>query len=216
MGGHAAFGSLGEDRDPGRDQQVFQQVEPGGSRLAVHSHVARYLGHVEGRRLREAGAFQEPAERGQVAGASFFEHLLAEVVLDVRCQAAQQVDAPPAQAASARSGQDEAQTCRLDQPVDLVEDQRRPLHFVDHDPSVMAARDQVPQPLRPRQQLQVQGMVEQIEVEGIREPLLQQRGLAGPAGAEEEEALASGGGDLQRSGIHIPILRCKTGVSIPK
>ena len=39
-------------------------------------------------------------------------------------------------------------------------------------------------------------MVEQIEVDRIREPLLEQRGLAGPAGAEQEEALAAGGGDL--------------------
>ena len=45
--------------------------------------------------------------------------------------------------------------------MDLVEDQRRPLHFVDHDPPVVPGRDQVPQPLWPGEQLQIQGMIEQ-------------------------------------------------------
>ena len=194
---------------------------------------------------------------GQVAGASFFQHFLAEVVLDVRCQvrggvrlgvhrrklavdqrplqrevaagfgrrqrvqvtgarsAAQQVDAPPAQAASARPGQDEAEPVSLDQAMDLVEDQRRSLHFVDHDPPVVSGRDQVPQPLWSGEQLQIQGMVKQIEVERVREPLLEPRRLAGPAGTEQEEALAAVGRDRQGSGVHNPILRRKNGSCNP-
>ena len=33
MGGHAALGSLGEDRKAGRDKQILQQVEVGGGCL---------------------------------------------------------------------------------------------------------------------------------------------------------------------------------------
>ena len=83
--------------------------------------------------------------------------------------AAQQVDAAPAQAARARSGQDEAEPVGLDQAMDLVEDQRRPLHFVDHDPPVVPGRDQIAQPLRSGEQLQIQGMIEQIEVDRVRD-----------------------------------------------
>ena len=133
----------------------------------------------------------------------------------MRARPAQQVDAAPAQAARARPGQDETEPVGLDQAMDLVEDQRRSLHFVDHDPPVVPRRDQIAQPLRSGEQLQIQGMVEQVEVDRVREPLLEPGRLAGPAGAEQEEALAAGGGDLQGSGIHVPILRHKTGVTIP-
>ena len=59
--------------------------------------------------------------------------------------------------------------------------------------------------------------IEQVHEEQLR---LEAAGTSRIEGAEftqreQEEALAAGGRNLQRSGIHAPILRCKTGVAIP-
>ena len=66
----------------------------------------------------------------------------------------------------------------------------------------MRRRYQLAEPLRPRQQIDVQPAVEQVEVQGVGQALLQLRGLAGPARSEQKEAVAQ----LQRfaygSGIH--------------
>ena len=121
--------------------------------------------------------------------------------------AGQQVHAAAAQAPRAGPGQDEAPLLGLDQPVHLVEDQRNALHFVEHDPVVVPRGNQLPQPLRPRQQLQVhRRMVEQVEVERVRKPLFDPRGLPGAAGTEQEEAPAARGRGFEHSRIHTPIL----------
>ena len=258
MRGHPAPGPPGEDGHARGDQQVLQQVEVGDGRLAVHPDVARDLGHVEQRGLREAGALEEPAERREVPGPPFFDDFLAQVALDVGRQVAgrvglgvdgrelavdhrafqrevgarldrgqgiqmmgarpsrQQVDAAAAQAARARSGQDETPPLGLDQAVDLVEDQRNPLHLVQHDPVVVPRRNQLSKAVGPRQQVEVERMVEQIEVQRVRKPLPEPGRLAGAAGTEEEKALAGFDRSFQHSGIHTPILHGYSGVSLPE
>ena len=129
--------------------------------------------------------------------------------------AAEQIDAAAAQTARARSCEDETGSRLLDQPVYFVEYEGRTLHLVEHHPPVMAGGNQVPQSLRLCQQLQIQRMIEQIQVDCIREPLLQPRGLAGAPGPEQEEALAALVRDIHDSGIHTPILSRQKGNYTP-
>ena len=44
------------------------------------------------------------------------------------------------------------------------------MHLVEHHPPVMASGNQLPQSLRCRQQMQIQGMIEHVEVDRVREP----------------------------------------------
>ena len=86
MGRHAALRPSGEDRYTRGDQEIFEQIEVGGGRLAVHADIARDLGHIDERSLRKAGAFQKPAECREVPGASFLKDLLAKIAFDIRRQ----------------------------------------------------------------------------------------------------------------------------------
>jgi hypothetical protein len=105
--------------------------------------------------------------------------------------AGEEVDPAPTQLASARAlGEDEARAPLLDQRVHDGEKLRHPLHLVDHD-RVRFGRtsDQVAEPLRLREELPLDVRPEQVEDQSPGELGPQPRGLPGPAGAEQEEAL---------------------------
>jgi hypothetical protein len=88
----------------------------------------------------------------------------------------------------------------LDEAVDLVEQTRYPLHFVDDHPLALIHRPQDPrEELWLGQQSLVEGLIEKVDAMG---PAILESGpgtLADPAGSEKEEALRRW---LQDSGIH--------------
>ena len=103
---------------------------------------------------------------------------------------AQQVYPAAPELAGARSGQHEARRRRLLQDrVDYREQLRDSLHLVDHHgPRPGPPREQLPQALGTGAQAAVQRRVEQVHEQRVRQPIPQPRGLAGPAGTEQEAA----------------------------
>ena len=111
------------------------------------------------------------------------------------CPAAEQIRLPAFQCAGAGTAQHEAQALVLDKPVDLVQQRRHFLHFVDEDglraTGVVQRKHPLPQrPRRPRT-LHQQARVQQVEVRGLRKEVPQQGRFARLARPPEERRLAS-------------------------
>lgn len=127
--------------------------------------------------------------------------------------ASQQIDAAAAQLSCARPRQDEAPAPPLDQPVDFVEERRHTLNFIDDDGGRHARLGERLEPVGVGEQFCVHTEVEEVEPGRTGKRLAQQRGLAGAARAEQEEALA--GRQLDGSGEPIAIIYPKTAAQMP-
>src|SRR5258708_4109602 len=94
--------------------------------------------------------------------------VLAELVRGQRVHlqrtraSSQEVGPATSQLAGAGPGEREAPTLLLDQSVHFVEDGRHLLHFVDHDPALMARRNHAFEPFRTREQARGGVGLEQI------------------------------------------------------
>ena len=109
----------------------------------------------------------------------------------VQCPAAEEVHAAGAQLAGTGTRQHEAWRGRfLKDGVDNGEQFRRALDFID-DYCALVGRTgkQFPKTLGAGDEGAKQRGIQQVQVQGFRETIAQQRGLAGASGAEQEAAL---------------------------
>ena len=146
-------------------------------------------GHHEGQQSDPERPIE--VERGQLRGHEGMHRA-------VDGPATQQIHTAPAELAGARSREHEAWWRRpLQDGVDDGQELRNPLNLVDHH-RVLAGRPrkQLVEALGPGVEAAMQRGIEQVQVQGIREPVAQPGGLAGSAGAEQEAALVR---DLEES-----------------
>ena len=136
-------------------------------------------------------------------GVQFIGH--KPVKLIAQGAAAQQVRRASPHLAGAGPAESEAQTAVLDQPVNLVQERRHLLDFVDDDlPGRRRALgfDLLTQEFRPDGVAAVLVRLEQVDPSALRVGVPQQRALARLARAPEEETLRSGRRKLQASLEH--------------
>jgi hypothetical protein len=121
--------------------------------------------------------------------------------------APEQVDAATPELPCARARQQDAQALvALDEELNLVEEAGQLLHLVDDDQGFPAGQ-RFPQPLRRRAQLAEGVSREQIDEAGVREPIVQERGLAGLPGPEQEQRpVAERRGEVDDPLVHARVL----------
>ena len=103
--------------------------------------------------------------------------------------ARKEVDAASPQLSSAGTGQDEAQAPRLDEAMNLVEEFRNLLDFVQDNPAFMVAGNTPFEAVGSGKKLGAESGFEEGEIDGVGETLPHPTGLAGAAWSEQEKTL---------------------------
>ena len=115
--------------------------------------------------------------------------------------AAEEIGAAAAQLPGAASRQQKAGSPCVDQALHLVEDPGQLLNLVDHDDLMVV--DGVAEGLRRRREPPEGFVVQEIDVEGLRKCVLEQRGLPGlPRAEEEQRPVLSEGTEVDLTLIH--------------